>query len=173
MGQDEYGSKNIAILKEYAKIIPANKIAYPHGHFGDPDLLMKHFNKQIKIYYEDNQIDEITGVFMLKHPDTSSQFQDLSDPEKIKEYMNHHVVKFRQRHKKKFARLCNNCPDLEPRMLNVSWNDMMYNDSEVLISKLNQFTEIPEENFNRDKFAEWRMLTYKTINRLRQAGIIT
>jgi len=172
MGQDVDGSKNIAVLEEYAKTIPPNKIVYPHGHYGDPDLLMKHFNKQIKIYYDDSQIDEITGIFLLKHNDTSTMFRDLNNPQVIKKYKSHHVVQFSHWHKKKFARLCNNCPDLEPRMLNISWNDMMYNDPEILISKLHQFTEIPKEQFSRDKFNEWRMLTHKTINRLKEAGII-
>ena len=173
MGQDLTSEKNIAVLKEYSKTIPANKIEYPHGHFSDPDLLLKNFNKQIKIYYDDDQIDEITGVFLLKHHNTSTIFQDLSDPETMNKYKSHHIVRFSHWHKTKFARLCNNCPDLEPRMLNVSWDDMIYNDIEVLISKLHQFTEIPEKNFSRDKFNEWRMLTHKTVDRLKEAGIIT
>ena len=172
MGQDLTGVKNIDVLTEYSKTISANKIEYPHGHFGDPDLLMQHVHKQIKIYYEYEQINEITGVFMLKHPSTSDLFQDLTDSEIIEKYKNHHVVRFSHWHKTKFARLCNNCPDLEPRMLNISWNDMLYNDPELLISKLHQFTEIPEENFNREKFNEWRMLTHNTVNKLKQAGIV-
>jgi hypothetical protein len=57
-------------------------------------------------------------------------------------------------------------------MLNISWNDMLYNDPEILISKLHQYTQIPKENFNREKFVEWRQLTHKIVNRLKQAGLI-
>lgn len=82
------------------------------------------------------------------------------------------MIKWRKATEKFFPRLYNSCVDLEPRMLNVSWNDMLYNDPEVLICKLHQFTQLPKENFNREKFAEWRMLTHKTVNRLKEAGLI-
>ena len=167
---DFTGMMNPNHLVDYAKTIPEDIIVYPHGHYADPDLLMTHVNKQIKIYFEPEQLYEIVGMFLLKNP--KHAFNDLTDTEQLARYKNHNVIKWAPVAAKKFARLVNSCPDLEPRMLNVSWNDMMYNDPEILISKLHQFTEIPEENFNRDKFAEWRMLTYKTINRLKQAGLI-
>ena len=170
LGQDYTGKLNLNFLLESTKNIPNNIIVYPHGHYANPDLLMEYVDKQIKIYAEPEQLDEVMGVFMLKNPNTRIYFQtDLIDKEK---YKNNFHVKWRKAALPKFTRLFNSCPDLEPRMLNISWNDMLYNDPEILISKLHEFTQIPKENFNRDKFAEWRLLTHKTVDRLRLAGII-
>lgn len=172
LGKDPTGKLNTNFLIDYAKTVPGDVTVYPHGHYADPDLLMNYVHKQIKIYYEHNQLDEIIGMFMLKHPDTANYFRDLTILENIKKYKNHPIVQYRKFVAPQFSRLCNSCPDLEPRMLNISWNDMLYNDPDVLISKLHQFTEIPKENFNKDKFAEWRMLTHKTVDRLKHAGLI-
>ena len=173
IGQDPTGEKNILHLVEFAKTVPENTVVYPHGHYSDPDLLMQYVNKQIKIYVEPERLDETMGVFMLKNPNTSLAFRDLTNPVVKEKYKNHYMIQWRKHAEKQFLRLYGSCPDLEPRMLNVSWNDMLYNDPEVLISKLHDFTEIPKENFNREKFAEWRTLTHKTVDRLKQAGIIT
>jgi hypothetical protein len=172
IGRDPTGEKNIAHLIEYAKIVPEGIIAYPHGHYPDPDLLMQYVDKQIKIYIAPEQLDETMGVFMLKHPATRVHFQNLTDPLEQEKYKKHPMLQWRKFALTKFGRLYNSCPDLEPRMLNISWNDMLYYDPEILISKLHDFTQIPKENFNRDKFAEWRMLTHKTVNRLKEANLI-
>ena len=171
-GQDPTGSKNINFLIEYAKTIPENVVAYPHGHYGDPDLLMQYVYKQIKIYADPEQYDEVTGVFILKHPKFNFGLTNLTDPIEKEKYKNHPIIRWRKFTITRFSRLYNSCPDLEPRMLNVSWNDMLYNDTEILITKLHNFTEIPKENFNREKFVEWRQLTHKTVNRLREAKLI-
>jgi hypothetical protein len=173
IGQDPTSEKNTAHLIEYSKTVPEDIIVYPHGHYADPDLLMQYFYKQIKIYADPNQIEEIIGVFMLKSPKNRIHFKNLTNPIEQEKYNKYPMVTWKRFASTKFTRLHNNCPDLEPRMLNISWNDMLYNDPEVLISKLYQFTEIPEKNFSRDKFNEWRMLTHKTVDRLKEAGIIT
>ena len=169
--EDPTGMISINHLVEYTRTIPENTVIYPHGHYADPDLLMKYFDKQIKIYFLPEQLDEVVGMFMLKHnkipPST-----DLTNIEEVERYKNHKIINWSKVAVIKFARLFNACPDLEPRMLNVSWNDMIYNDIEVLISKLHQFTEIPKENFNRDEFNEWRVLTHKTLDILRRAKLI-
>ena len=172
IGRDPTGMKNIAHLMEYAKTVPEGIVTYPHGHYTDPDLLMQYVDKQIKIYGDLEQMDELMGVFMLKNPVTRVHFQNLTDPIEQEKYKKHNMLTWRKFALTKFKRLYNACPDLEPRMLNISWNDMLYNDPEILIFKLHDFTQIPEENFNREKFAEWRQLTHKTVDRLRLAGII-
>ena len=169
LGFDPTGKMNIDHLIKYAKTVPQDIIAYPHGHYANPDLLMEYVYKQIKIYAEPEQLDEILGVFILKNP-SAGDFQ--TDPIDKEKYKNNFNVKWRKVALPKFTRLFNSCPDLEPRMLNISWDDMLYNDPEILISKMHEFTQIPKENFNRDKFAEWRQLTHKTVDRLRLAGII-
>ena len=171
-GKDPTGKLNVDHLIEFAKTVPKDIIVYPHGHYADPDLLMQYVDKQIKIYADPEQSEEVFWIFMLKHPNTTINFQNLTDPIEREKYKKHPMVSWRKYALKKFTRLYNNCPDLEPRMLNVSWNDMLYHDPEVLISKLHYFTQIPKENFNRDKFSEWRQLTHKTVNRLKEAEII-
>ena len=170
LGRDPTSEKNTAHLIEYSKTVHEDIIVYLHGHYADPDLLMQYFYKQIKIYAEPDQFEEILGIFMLKNPNFSEDFQ--TDPIDKEKYKNNYYVKWRRFALTKFTRLFNSCPDLEPRMLNISWNDMLYNDPDILISKLHRFTEIPEENFDREKFAEWRRLTHKTVDRLKQAGLI-
>jgi len=170
LSNDDDGVKSTNYLIEFSKTIPENTRIYPHGHFADPDLLMQHFNKQIKIYFEPEQQDEIIGVFMLKHPD--GKFKNFDDTSQIEKYKNNLNVAWRALAIKFFKRLCNNCPDLEPGMLNVSWNEMLYLDKNILISKLSEFLQIPNENFQRDKFDEWRSLTLVTVNKLKNAGLI-
>lgn len=168
LGRDPTGILNINYLMEYSKTIPEDSRVFVHGHFADPDLLMQYVDKQIKIYFEPEQLNEVVGMFMLKNPDTTVIFDD---PINAQHYNNHLLVNWRRYILTKLVRLSNNCPDLEPRMLNISWNEMIRLDPDILISKLSNFTQIPAGNFNKDKFNEWRILTHKTLDRLKQAGL--
>jgi len=172
IGKDLTGKTNLNFLREFAKTIPEDTIVYPHGHYANPDVLMEYFHKQIKTCFEVNQLSEIIGVFMLKHPEQSLKFKNVKGKELHDLYNIDKIVKWRYVVGNYFTRLCRPCPDLEPRMLNVSWNELVYLDPEILISKISDFTKIPSEDFSRDAIANWRELTQQTIDRLKQADLI-
>jgi len=154
---DPTGDINLNLLIEYAKTMPNDTIFYPQSHVANPNKVLDYFNKQIKIYCEPEQHDEIIGVQMFKLPENFAHVvKHHSSPAWIQR------KKLMQIH----HRLCNACVDLEPRILNISWNEMMYLDPDILISKLHNFTQIPKENFSTQRFSEWRTLTLTTINKL-------
>ena len=154
---DPTGEKNLNLLLTYAERAPKNKVTYPMGHFANPDEILKYFDKQIKIYFEPEHEDEIIGVMMSKVPEHfPGKLVNPTDSAWIhrKSLMN------------RFLRLRSNAPDLEPRLLNISWNEMVYLDPDILVSKLSNFTQIPKENFDKERFIIWRNLTLITINKL-------
>ena len=155
--EDPTSASNLKLLLEFATTIPENITAYPQAHFADPEEVLKYFDKQIKIYFEPEQADEIIGVIILKNPEG---FINLDTSK------NGPIWLRRKQLMQTYRRLCNNCPDLEPRMLNISWNEMVYFDPDILISKLSKFTLIPKEDFNATKFLEWRTLTLSTISKV-------
>lgn len=160
---DPTGEINLNLIIDYAKTVSSDKVFYPQSHLIDPDKVLKYFNKQIKVYFDPDQADEIVGVIMLKLPDHFAHVvKHKSSPAwiKRKELIN------------KYSRLCNNCPDLEPRMLNISWNELVYLDPTILISKLSKFTGIPEGDFDFKNFIKWRELTSSTINKIKDAGMM-
>lgn len=172
LGDDPTGKINLNFLKEFSTTIPEDTIVYPHGHYANPDLLMEYFYKQIKTCFEINQLSEIIGVFMLKNPEHSLKFKNVKGKELHDLYNIDKIVKWRYVVGNYFTRLCRPCPDLEPRMLNVSWNQLVYLDPEILISNVSKFTNIPNEDFSRDAIVNWRSLTLETIEKLNQAGLI-
>lgn len=161
--EDPTSSNNLKLLLEFATTIPENITVYPQAHFAQPEELFKYFDKQIKIYFEPEQADELIGVIILKNPEGFLNL-DISK--------NGRVWARRKQLMQTYHRLCNSCPDLEPRMLNVSWNELVYFDPDILVSKLSKFTQIPKEDFNMEKFLEWRTLTLKTISRVTDSGIV-
>lgn len=119
------------------------------AHILDLDLALEHFDKVIRLTYDEDDMDEINHVFLGKFG---------LDDFKIKKTPNEFLI-FRM---PTYIRLHPNFtrrPELEPRVLFVSWKEMYHYDLDVIITKLHHFTEIPKNNFNADAFNHWRNVT--------------
>ena len=154
---DPTGDINLNLLIEYAKTVPNDIIYYPQSHLANPDKVLEYFNKQIKIYCDPEQFDEIIGVIMSKLP---VHFAHVIKHKTSRAWIQ------RKQLMQLHHRLTSNCPDLETRMLNISWNEMVYLDPDILVSKLSKFTLILKEDFDTKRFSEWRTLTLNTIKKL-------
>jgi hypothetical protein len=142
------------------------ELRFPSTHIADPSLALKYFKKVIKTYFTDDQYLEIMGVFYLKNNYFLKEPVDFSASEErdiLLRFINRRIEE-----KKEFTRLCENCPDLEPNLLNVSWSEMVYEDPNNLIEKLGVFTGIPVENFNIINLLEWRRLTIEASERAKR-----
>jgi len=131
-----------------------NQTMYIPSHCNDPALALTHLDKIIKTHFTFNDLDEIATVFAVKW----GLEEQALETKKLKQ-----VLDAQKRAYSEFANLANEFIDPEHRVLNLSWQEILHAEPDILINKLSAFTAIPYENFSMNHFLKWRELTNRAI----------
>jgi hypothetical protein len=132
-------------------------IYYVPAHIVDIKLCMNFFEKAIRITYKKDDIKDITYSYLGKrHIDVVCKDES---PNVFNLYM--HSLMFITKYVEDFSMLEENL-----NVLNISWKELVYYDPDILINKLNNFTQIPKENFNIENLYNWRKATISCIETL-------
>jgi hypothetical protein len=119
------------------------------------DQVTDKFNKLIRITYDRSNVNDIVYVFVGKfHIDE----QDLSVS----------IIRSKLKSMSAFYRFfIDRFKITNPNVLDISWNDLVYNDNDVLLQKLSDFTLIPKDNFNLENLLNWRSKTLQGIENVK------
>lgn len=121
-------------------------------HIADLNLLSKHFQKTIRIVYDEDDVSDIVLVFLgkLGIDDLNYSTQQLKD----------NYTKLTPRYKVIQRRFhFKSTPQLYDNVLFVSWKDLCYSEPDMLIEKLSNFTHVPQNQFSIDNLLNWRRAT--------------
>lgn len=129
-----------------------NVVKYYPTHMTDVVLAHTHFDKVIKIYCEESDIEDVLKVYSKK----VSEGIPAKTAEKINyAWLKVQVEKYKDAWRPNF--------ELEPHVLNISWKELVYESPENIIKKLSGFTSLPIASFQIDKLEQWRNLTLACI----------
>lgn len=142
------GCRPILHLKYFLEIPITDEVKYVHTHCRDPLLFLNYFDKIIKTCYTPDDINEIAVTFAIKWTaDHGTGIQDHIPT-------NVEICKYNLT---RYPSLSNPCDN--NRVFNISWKELLYADTSIVISNLSDFTQIPYNNFDLNSFLEWRELT--------------
>lgn len=119
------------------------------------DQVTDKFDKLIRITYTESNINDILCAFIGKYhmdergmtlPIIKSKVNILTSTYKF----------FIERFK---------ISDL--KVLDVSWNHLLYNDIDILLTELSEYTTIPKDNFCIENLLEWRNKTHQCIKNVK------
>lgn len=134
-------------------------------HIIDADKLLEHFNKAIYIYYDYEDIYEISkayyGKWIVDHTQTHLESTKGTA----------FTIIYLMADMKNKLKLIKNRVDLEPNLCNVSWKELVHDDSSILINKLSKFTDIDINNFSKSDLDKWRQYTISCIDKYRDLGL--
>lgn len=128
------------------------------AHILDLDLALETFEKVIRVTYDEDDMDEINKVFLGKFG---------LDDYKIKMTPKDFLV-FRMKSYVRLKPYFTRRPELEPRVLFVSWKELVHSDATTFIKKLSDYTNIPSENFNLENLLHWRGVTLLGVDEINQ-----
>ena len=83
---------------------------------------------------------------------------DLQDPQKMRQNQ-HYFIGLLMR----FLRIWEPNTDYGTRLLNISWQDLISADTQLLIQQISRFTNIDETAFDQEFLREWRARTQLAI----------
>lgn len=129
-------------------------IYYVPAHICDLKLCMAFFEKTIRIFFEKNDIEEITYCYVGKRLIDENQKDERSNMFNLKM----HSLMFITKHFSDFSIIEENS-----NILNISWKELVHYDPNILINKLHGFTNIPLEKFNLENLHNWRKATISCI----------
>jgi len=121
---------------------------YTIGHIVNVDLLSQYFKKFIRIIYDEDDIDEITRVFVGKWGIDGENLKN--SPAHLNYYL------FENRNRTEFYMNYFSYDEKYNESLFVTWKELYHLESNILINKLHSFTNIPVENFSTDMIQTWR-----------------
>lgn len=147
---------------------PENERIYPYycgTHISEIDDVLSYFDKIIRVTYDLDDIDDLVPIFVAKRL-LDDNIIPKDDIDKIKQGIatHRHFLTTQQQF---FV----DRPDLVPKVLCVSWKEILKYDALILIKKLSDFTEMPIEDFNYDALIAWRNATIKCMNTMKQFDI--
>jgi hypothetical protein len=138
---------------------------YGSCHVDDIDGLSSYFEKTIHISFERKDVNLIPFVIIGKLYIDERHIDDLNDLRKKYWSYYYYLNDIRKKHEPRI--------DLEPNVLNISWQDIYANDPKILIDKLSKFTNTPFEKFKIDDLLEWRSRTSICIKEMSELLNIT
>lgn len=143
----EDDSIKIKSLLSITKHDKSNPPYYPAMHIRDIGILTEMFTKNISIWYEDNDVNDIAIAFYGKYymDQEQSSIITVHDYVTIKLTIQQRLSVFKEH--------------ASNSVLNLSWKEMLHNDPSHMINKISSFTAIPKENFNIDNLLKWRHAT--------------
>jgi hypothetical protein len=118
-------------------------------HLKDLNMFSKYFNKIIRITYEDDDVEDLAYIFVMKNNVDIGEITDLD-----------YLTKFNQRklflkmYQPYFKHLESN-----DNILYVRWKEIYNGNESELINTLADFTSIPKINFNENLINNWRHVT--------------
>lgn len=128
-------------------------------HYSDKlildDLVTDKFNKLIRITYTQSDINDIVCAFLGKYhidergmtaPIIRSKFSIITST------YNFFLERFKIS---------------DSKVLDISWNHLLYNDIDILVNELSNFTTIPKDNFNLENLLNWRSKTLQGIENVK------
>jgi hypothetical protein len=134
-------------------------------HIIDANKLLEHFDKAIYIYYDYEDIYEISkayyGKWVVDH--TQTQLESSKGTAFTILYLMAGI--------KNNMKIIKNRVDLEPNICNVSWKELVHMDSSILINKLSEFTGIDSNNFSKSDLDQWRKSTISCIDKYQDLGL--
>lgn len=144
---------------------PDNEKVYPYycgTHISEIDDVLSYFDKIIRVTYDIDDIDDLVLIFVGKRL-LDDNIISKNDIDKLKQGEATHRY-FLTTQQQFFV----DRPDLAPKVLCISWKEIIKNDASNLINQLSNFTEMPIENFNYDALITWRNATFKCLNTMKQ-----
>ena len=127
------------------------------AHILDLELALEHFDKVIRLTYDEDDMDEINHVFLGKF--ALDDFKIKKTPNEFLIFRMPTYIRLHEHFKRK--------PELEPRVLFLSWKEMYHLDLDIIITKMHEFTGIPKANFNLDAFNHWRKVTREGVEHVK------
>ena len=127
---------------------------YPAMHLMNIDILLNTFDKIISIYYVDDDVNDIALAFYGKY----YVDQEYSSSVTAHEYVSIKLITT--------SALTIFKPYNDSNVLNISWKEMLHNDTNTLIDKISSFTSIPKDNFNIDNLLRWRETTIHCLDNI-------
>jgi len=132
-------------------------VYYPPMHLIDHARVMDTFERAIKITYSKSDVSSIAKIFLIKWGVETEQW-DLQDPQKMRQNQ-HYFIGLLMR----FLRIWEPNTDYGTRLLNISWQDLISADAQLLIQQISRFTNIDETAFDQEFLQEWRARTQLAI----------
>lgn len=135
------------------------KIPLPYfsaAHISDIKLVQAHFEKNIRIVYEQSDLSEIALCYIGKYEIEISNTL-------ITEFTYDEIFKRVERFLELFTRTEDN------NTCCISWKDLTKNDPNILIEKLHNLTNIPKNNFQIENLLEWRTQTFNGIEKIKES----
>jgi hypothetical protein len=130
-------------------------IYYVPVHIVDLQLCMNFFEKAIRITYEKDDIADVAICYVGKyHVDAIHNESSIFN-------LNLHSQMMLLKFANQFSTM-----KLNSNVLHISWKEILHYDPNILITKLNNFTQIPKENFNIENLYNWRKATISCIETL-------
>lgn len=119
---------------------------YQPCHVYRVDFLGQHFEKVIRITYSNKDISDIVKIKIFKNNESEVTRAGLTSALHI--------------YQKYFLDNKVDTADL----LNISWDNLLYDNPRILIEKLSKFTGYPEEDFNISQLVRWREITKRVLS---------
>jgi len=124
---------------------------YGSCHINNIEELLLYFNKAVHISYDVEDIHTISLILLGKQMiDQCNENQIL----RLNHFYRAHIATLNSRLSMRKPRY-----DLEPNLLNLSWQDIFKNDPVNLFEKLSAFSNIPFKKFKLTDLLEWRRRT--------------
>jgi hypothetical protein len=143
----------IKYLLGLSKSVASDKVFAPI-HLIELSEVLKVFHRAIRITYQQDDIDEISKIWIVKWG-IDSQFMSYKDATTY--------YKFSVRQLTNNLNSFQEDASLSERVHYLSWKDIYKDDVNALITKLSSFSGYKHENFYTDKIIDWRDRTNKCI----------
>ena len=158
-------------------------------HCEDQSLVLRSVGRVITITYQEQDCREITlaflGKYMLENPKHREEIERNCNPlgltyaqrqQRISDRgldpawpeENWMVQDVLRRKRERISEFQPRAPD--PRVMYISWSELMHLDPQPMIDRLGQFTGMPPAQFDRSSLEAWRRATSEGMRRARVIG---
>lgn len=151
--------KELSRKQNNSEFVKNNPVPYYGScHIDHIEELLFYFDKAVHITYD------IEDIPMISYALVGKQMIDQCQHDKLlflKHFYRSHTTLLKSRLSIRKTRI-----DLEPNLLNISWKDIVFNDPNLLIEKLSNFSSIAVDKFKMEDLLEWRRRTNICINEI-------
>lgn len=142
-GMETPFNEKMARLRQ--KPLEPNTTYYWPIHFNDIDLLMKEFDRSIKITYDEHDYLELAAIFYVKWGVEGKNTTLPFSVYKFEDLLIEHQESFYP------------TTDYGDNILNISWRELYHEENiDDVITRLSAFTDIPTDRFDKDFITQWR-----------------
>ena len=138
-----------------------NKPYFISCHILELLTIMEHFEKSIRVVYDEDDVPDIVMIFLGKHgiDDCGYTADDLSK-NYFKLYLEYKFFQkryFNLTHKEIFT----------DNVLFITWKELCYSSPAAFVNSLSEFTNIPAHRFSIDNVLKWRKATMDCLAKIK------